>query len=791
MARPREEPRTFYLNEVHELLGEAKSGGGALPKLAPVDWVAKGNRLVGALQTVHQKLSRSPDPTKEQRYFLLARPESGVVKESGDKKKAPSGTYVEPVNFAGPLHSRNLDRIGADVISVQDSGDALVHVTLEHFSRLQTLATELSVLGLREQSRWAPIMSFDIAGLDSRVDQEWLASLAHGSPAESVIELQPMLSRAEVDRVFRDIAARLQRKGEALVAAGHDFSGRAWVRSQLTPETVRSLASKYFSVQSIHRRLYTEAAGKPKRGKRTQTIPQVHSQPPERMSVIGVLDGGVPDEHVELARYRRGTFNHPDCSPSPLGNHGSFVASRVVFGELDMEGGLETPVGSFRFLDVRVGAIGNEIETKAVVDALRTCIDAYPDVRVFNLSFSDKQPIASYPQVERQARLTLTQDLDNLAFARDVCIVIAAGNTRAGQQPTPPYPDNYQDADWGLGHWACSFNSLTVGGYTRRAVAHGVAHYAFAPSPFCKVGPGILDAPKPDFSADAGDLDSGYAPSPGLGVWGCLANGDWVDRSGTSFAAPITARACASAIDALAKVCPQGSKPFGATVKAFLAITAETHPLPDRFRELARRTLGRGDASATRLTSPDGRSAVFVWQGVLSSTKETISLQLPVPQGWIHSAGRPTLTVSVSWDTPVNAALRDAYGCRLVHARLRPVADGRAKQPQRKPTAPPRGYPLVVRRYDLKRILALIKKKAEPLPGDIWFLELVYEQIANYPAGMDFTPEQRVGVALELADESDSSVSPQEAVKALPISTSMTRLSSSPVPVRAPVVVTG
>lgn len=61
--------------------------------------------------------------------------------------------------------------------------------------------------------------------------------------------------------------------------------------------------------------------------------------------------------------------------------------------------------------------------------------------------------------------------------------------------------------------------------------------------------------------------------------------------------------------------------------------------------------------------------------------------------------------------------------------------------------------------------------------SDFWVLEVSYVEIAAYPASIEFSPHQRVGIAMELVDEGEQPHSPQLALQALPQSLFMTRLS--------------
>jgi len=173
-------------------------------------------------------------------------------------------------------------------------------------------------------------------------------------------------------------------------------------------------------------------------------------------------------------------------------------------------------------LDLQVGIDHMTTEDKYIVSILETAVTTYPDVRVFNLSFSDHIPLTAHSATDRAERLRTIQDLDNFVFARDVVVVVAAGNSNAGQRPNTDYPENHQDTAWGLGHWATAFNALTVGSFVRNPQPDGLAGHAQAPSPFCKVGPGIAGMHGPDLSSNGGDVDATYNARRGIGV-GCLS----------------------------------------------------------------------------------------------------------------------------------------------------------------------------------------------------------------------------------------------------------------------------
>lgn len=772
------EPTHFYLNEQHELSRGERESGGRLPKLGQIDWTKKQHQLSKALEHTKRVIDQSGDPLKGQRYFLLAKPESSVPKTTDNKRKAKHGQYDEPIDYAGK-DSRVLGRLGLDVLSVTELG-AVVHATPERLGRLTSIASKLSDLGRSEQARWASVKDFQPVPEDARADKSWLKSIGTTGRHEAVIELQPMLSRAESSIVLSTIAEKLQvRDGESILGSGADFSGRNWVRATLSPRAILEIVRNYFSVQAVHPPLLSAFAAVRSPGRAAPATATHDSRPsPDTLPVVGVVDTGVAKRHPILEQYRRGIFVHPQ-SAGVFDNHGTFVTSRIVFGDPSSSGRASSSMPGCRFVDVVVAQDDNHVDDKVVVSAIETVAANYPDARSFNLSFGDYTAVGLHQPVERIERLLLTQDLDNLIFAKDLLVVVAAGNSVQGVVPKYDYPDHWQDPQWGLGHWAAGFNTVKCGSYVQDwTIAGGLADIPYSPSPFCKVGPGLAMSPAPDFSAHGGNCTANYAWAPSLGVYGLTTSGLWEDRLGTSYAAPLLTRECAFALRTLQNVCPSESQPFAATVKALFALTADRRDLPAKYEKAARRTLGYGTASNRPLQEPSPEEAIFVWQGVLTNRTDVARVLVPIPSSWLSSAGDPTCDVATAWDTPVNAAFPNIYGCRRIDLKLRPSPDGDAVRSSR---GIHKSYPLRVRTYELKPA-----HKKGIASDDLWLIELSYEEVCDYPATQTFTPEQRVSIAVRLKDRTGRA-SPQQEVQGLPIAATMTRLSVTPIPMRVPV----
>lgn len=781
-AQKRITPRTFFLNEQHELPTEEKKGGGRAAQYEGIDWAAKGQRLNASLRNVREAADGSSDPLRGRRYFVLAAPEPSLTKKSSDKRKAPTGTVDEDTDFSGD-HPRVFGRLGLDLIDVAEDGRAVVHATPERIDALLQRTETLEDLGTRDRLRWATICEFDEIPIELRVDGGWLNEIRQAKElVDVVIELQPLLSRIDVEDVMRGLTAALGgEKGSRLTGTGEDYSGRCWFRGKLSYQAVNRIARDFFSVQAIHDPLVSVAAARG--GRRTAIAggPVAPVPDPGSLPVVAVLDTRVPSEHPHLAPYMRGTFVAPRASGG--GDHGTYVASRIVYGDLSWDDTQMSPVGDCRFLSADVASGRNTIDEKSVLPTLEAIHANYPDVRVFNLSFSNRQPLGEMDEVKRKERLRLMRDLDNFVFANDVIIVASAGNSAQGFQPAKPYPDHINDEGWRLGAWTAGFNVLVCGAFVSELHPIGLVQEVGWPSPFTRIGPGIANSPVPDFSAPGGNWNSTYNFEPNLGVLAMNPEGLWEDQSGTSLAAPILAREAAKTFQYLRQnFCQSGSHPFAVTVRAFLSLTANRPDDGERIRKLADRTLGYGEASARRLKAPKSDSAVMIWQGEITGSKDLLRLNVPIPQQWLDASSEAQMRLVACSDPPVNDAVFGVWACRKVTARLKPGPEAKAIRPMRTPSHP--SYPVLDRTYRLDRL-----PDGVTVQGDMWLIELMYDELAEYFTPMDFSPSQRVGVALELFDASDTPVSPQPALQALSIVSTMTHLSRVETPVRQPVVV--
>lgn len=785
---PPVKPRTFFLNEKHELGSFDRDGGGRQADYVPIDWSARAASLSASFQRAITPPVGSPDPSVGRHFFVVAVPVQAVQKRS-HAKDVPGGIKIEEPTFGGK-QSRIFRKLGMDLIETHRNGKATVHVPSIRTDQLISTMSALPNASSNEKSRWINFDDFEVLNWTSRVSAAWIETLELGAVADVAIRFQPTLTRVEVNDILQAMTRLVDGKRSRLVRIGREFSGRYWCAGFLTREIILTIAREFGSVQSIHPPIHSPVAS----GRKQRPTPKPDAQlaksklpalPITELPTVAIVDCGIPEGHVVLGPYRRSGYRNPDIDSAYhyLGSHGSYVASCAVFGRLDMNQGIQSPPpGKCRVMDVMTAKDFKHIDTERVVEAMETIVATAPDVRVFNLSFGIN-PLDTFDEVTHREHLMKVQNLDNWAFARDVLLVIAAGNSPLGLVPAKRYPGHVDDPRWKLTFEAHSFNGIVCGAYVDMPTSDAIAGDFGAPSPFTRIGPGLCESPVPGFSAPGGDSSDQYQPARATGPWVCDEAGQWEDSIGTSLSAPLIAREAAWVFKGLARHCGPTSKPFSETVKAWLNLVARRRTLKGAFEKLAERTLGKGFPTAERLETPIDQSAVFVWQTMLQAPQIVNRAQFPVPKEWLAKASKPMLRVVCAWSTPVNIALVDSWACRKVSIKVRPFGGEAALRGGGNASG---AYPLIDRQHDISP-KSLEEKFV--INDSQWVIEVEYEQIGEYPPAMAVSSQQRVGVVLELFDAGEAAESPQAAIQALPVAMDMLRLGVLQQPIETPIVI--
>lgn len=306
--------------------------------------------------------------------------------------------------------------------------------------------------------------------------------------------------------------------------------------------------------------------------------------------LVAIVDGGVSKVFDEWISFRHGLLSKDDREE----DHGSFIAGLLVAGNSLNTPGICSESDGCRIVDIDIYPKQSSAEDyytnfedffteleKAVVE-----VKAKTGVRVFNFSLNIQEHSSSneYGYAARW--------LDFIAETYDVIFVISAGNTNSAFQ-RKEWPDDPLAAlkilasarNDTLKNPAESFRNISVSALNPPNMK-GVVPYS--PSSYSCRGPKIPVGLKPDLAHVGG---CGVSIDPyGFGLFSLNPEGYVIDDSGTSYAAPLVAKAFASIENSI-----QGN----ITRETLLALGIHNASLPDilqdkNLKEVAKHLVGFG-----------------------------------------------------------------------------------------------------------------------------------------------------------------------------------------------------
>lgn len=279
---------------------------------------------------------------------------------------------------------------------------------------------------------------------------------------------------------------------------------------------------------------------------------------PQTNEIVGIIDSGVSHQALDGSRFqlekgymRAGVENT---------NHGTFVASRLLFGEdifkLAQTGTL-TPLA--RFLDVQVMHDKDGVTRVDLDDLQEAIVDMvikYPTVKIYNVSISNDTGL------DEDEIIDLTELIDMAARKYDVLFVFSIGNHHF-------YKSNGYDEIFGnrsldtlIAAPSDALNIITVGSISGIADNDCICKVSGSPSPFTRRG-GIRGGwKKPELVTNGGNVQhdlGGTYSSDFLIASGRKYGVEGIDSSGlnkdvgTSYSAPIVTRESIKLLDYLKK----------------------------------------------------------------------------------------------------------------------------------------------------------------------------------------------------------------------------------------------
>jgi Subtilase family len=366
----------------------------------------------------------------------------------------------------------------------------------------------------------------------------------------------------------------------------------------------------------------------------------------------GIFDNLITNQILKLP------FSSIDCHY----DHGTFVASRCVFGD-----NIDSCLGSHRLtpycklLDVAVfgkdstGRMVNpdEFHLRSAIEDI--VVQFYQTIKVYNLSLGSSIPIADFEFSE------LAKLLDYLAKAYKVLFVICSGNinNQLGSFPV----DHFSNAGSRIGVPAESLLSLTIGSVAKYSDGNSLAEVNEV-SPFSRIGPGSDLGIKPELVAHGGNLISPYSYSPRVSTYGISTDGrNLAVNIGTSFSAPIVSQYAQKLFDLYPNSDPN-------IVKALLCHFSEARAVYDEITTDLINYTGFGEPNIDKALEAGDFNAAYIFEGLLDQENyQFISFHIPTTL----SAGlnaKLKVKITITYDPPVNPDNEAEYSNARISAQL-------------------------------------------------------------------------------------------------------------------------
>lgn len=380
------------------------------------------------------------------------------------------------------------------------------------------------------------------------------------------------------------------------------------VKSELNGEELKRILNEFNSLKDIqlNQKYFVTNSVK---GDAIET--EINVSTPSSSSAICIFDSGITTAGNIIPNLVRNRINNylPINSVTPQYSHGTFVASRCIFGDnIEYQISqkslnpycyvIDVPVFgldlSGNILGLNDFDLGNAITE--VVESL------YSDVKVYNLSLGNPRSVID------NYRSHLANTLDILSNEYDVLFVVSSGNIGSNLGVFPE--DHFNHPNARIGSPAESLLSLTVGSIAKFEY-DGCLSKSNHISPFSKIGPGTDGGLKPELVTHGGNLLGPYnlAPFSRIATCGLFQDGFSLSYdNGTSFSSPIVSRYAQMLLDYY---------PFANTnlIKALLIHFAERRDIYDDF-EFDYKFTGFGEPNINKAIYANS-AATFLYQGNL------------------------------------------------------------------------------------------------------------------------------------------------------------------------------
>jgi len=349
---------------------------------------------------------------------------------------------------------------------------------------------------------------------------------------------------------------------------------------------------------------------------------------PNLLEPVVVIDSGIDFSKTPLLN--RYVLEHWTATNVTATNtsHGTQVASRVILGDTlgqQIRMGRLTPQATV--IDACIFGTGLLSEDELILRVKEVVETFNARAKVYNLSMNAQRPIQS-------DRISLiAYEIDNLSRKYGVIFTISAGNHRVWEAHDS-FDNFLDDDDILIAAPAESYLALTVGAINDEDDPNSLSQKDKL-SPYSRTGPGFAGNEKPDLVAPGGNQSKQNGTIFGTTV---ISNGgEYLNTSGTSFAAPVVGGHLASLMTTIP---PVNAPMVAKTLLLHLAAPLYAYEqLSEDDVDSNKCLYGCGRSSIERAISSASNRVTFVAQGELNRlTKHRVKFY--VPQVLASDAGR-------------------------------------------------------------------------------------------------------------------------------------------------------
>ena len=541
-------------------------------------------------------------------------------------------------------HLRNL---GFEIVALSEDAPnvAIARISRDSLPRFtQKLDRYADTVRHRGKSNFGAIEAITPVGVERKI-QPSLAQAPSETQVRCLITLFGSLPSDMKQTIAVRLSGELREMGKESITIHNFANGAVGVAAELTLPEMERISEQYMFVRSIE----SNAEVVLETAIQADPVPQIIQVERVRCSMpVAIIDSGINGTCSLLAGLvTRSIDELPPGSNGPHMAHGTFVASRVVYGDditkvLTRRAHPWCPV-----IDVQVtgdDGLGNRISQHAAQlgEILQRVVPALAgETKVFNLSLG-VAPIAD-GRYSLLARL-----IDFLSREYQVLFVISAGNIN---DPGTAPPSHYLAPNTRILFPAEALLALTVGSIAKYCEADCVAREREI-APYSRRGPGADRALKPEVASHGGNVvwnGNGWTTTPRIAAYGLGRAGTHLEYSiGTSYAAPIISQYAARLFDAYPAATPNLVRALLCHFAVPVHCPAPGLPLEDH------NFCGFGEPDVDAAMFAGSNATAYLFSGEIPAN-HYMFVPFHVPQALANTNGaRLTIRGTVVFDPPVS-----------------------------------------------------------------------------------------------------------------------------------------